>query len=101
MDFQKVIDSPIPTVVDVGAEWCSPCKMMDPIVDEIKDEYGNQINIVKIDVNKDGDLANQLGVLSIPTFLFYKNGEVKQRFTGAIAKNIFKQRINEFITGAL
>ena len=101
MNFQKVIDSPVPTVVEVGAEWCSPCRAMEPIIDEIKDECNNQFDIVKINVNEDGELANQLGVLSIPTFLFYKNGEVLHRLTGTIPKNVFKQRINEFITGVI
>lgn len=90
----EVLESDLPVLVDFWAEWCSPCKSMVPLLDQIEEELKGQAKVVKINVEDYPDLAVQYNVRSIPNFLFFKNGEVKDAFVGSkISKDELKQRV--------
>ncbi|MFP4376225.1 MAG: thioredoxin [Spirochaetales bacterium] len=79
----EVANSDIPVLVDFWAEWCVPCKMVAPVLEEISDDYDGKLKIGKLDVDSEGDLAMKYGVQSIPTLLLFKNGEVVGQKVGA------------------
>ncbi len=85
--FQKIIDSKIPVLVDFFADWCGPCKMLAPILKQVKDELGEDVKIVKIDVDKNQPLANQYQVRGVPTMLLFKDGKQVWRKSGVLQKN--------------
>lgn len=94
--FQEIVSSDKPTLVDFYATWCGPCKTMSPILDQLKKELKDQVRILKIDVDKNQELASKLGVRGVPTFILYKSGKKVWRQSGAIDKNILVQKINEY-----
>ncbi len=83
---EEVIKSDKPVIVDFYADWCGPCKMQSPIIDSIAEEQ-NEIKIGKVNVDENPDLASQYNVMSIPTILVIKNGEVSKQFVGLTDKN--------------
>lgn len=96
-DFEnEVINSDVPVLVDFWATWCGPCKMIAPSLDELSEEMPN-VKFVKIDIDKNSGYAGQLGIMSIPTLLIYKNGEVVGKQVGAIPKDSIKNFIESFI----
>ncbi len=78
----EVLDSSEPVLVDFSAVWCGPCKMLDPIIEQLAGEWKNKVKVVKIDADQNPDILMQYSVLGIPTLLFFKNGELKDRVTG-------------------
>jgi len=94
-NFQKeVLDYKGVVMVDFYADWCGPCKMTGPIIDELAEEMKN-IKFVKINVDGNPELASQYNVFSIPTFLIFKNGSVINQFVGALSKEAFIGEINK------
>jgi thioredoxin 1 len=91
---QEVVQSASPVVVDFWADWCHPCKMIAPILDEIANEKNGAVKIAKVDVNDNPELSARFGVRSIPTLLFFKNGEVKDQVIGATTKKELVSRID-------
>lgn len=86
-DFQKeVLESDIPVLVDFYADWCGPCKMMSPVLDQLSTELEGQIKIGKVNVDDDPELAGQFKVMSIPNFVLIKNGQVVDQVIGAVPK---------------
>lgn len=86
-DFQKeVLESDIPVLVDFYADWCGPCKMMSPVLDQLSAELEGKIKIGKVNVDDDPELAGQFKVMSIPNFVLVKNGQVVDQVIGAVPK---------------
>lgn len=83
---QEVLKSDKKVLIDFYADWCGPCKMMSPVIDEIAEELGENVKVVKINVDENVNLAEKYEVMSIPTILVLKNGEVLKSFVGVTAK---------------
>ena len=83
---QEVLQSKIPVLVDFSADWCGPCKMMAPVIEELAGEYEGEMKIGKINVDQSPDIAQKYNVMSIPIFAFFKNGEVIETAVGALNK---------------
>ncbi len=79
---QEVLNSEVPVLVDFFATWCGPCKMMSPIVEELAKEMGGKAKVYKVDTDEEQDLAIKYGIMSIPTFIVFKNGEVVNTAVG-------------------
>ena len=94
-NFQsEVIDSSVPVLVDFWAEWCGPCKMIGPIIDQLSTELGDAAKVGKVNVDDARDLAVKYNVRSIPLLLFFKNGEVKDQIVGAsVTKDQLKAKL--------
>ena len=89
----EVLKSDIPVLTDFWAEWCGPCKMIAPVLEEIAEEYDGRIKITKVDVDQSNHMAMQLGVQSIPTLVLFKNGQPVERLVGAMPKDRLLSRI--------
>lgn len=85
--FQELINSEQPVLVDFFATWCGPCKTMTPVLEELKEEMGDKLRIVKVDVDKNTKAAVHYGVRGVPTFVLFKKGEVLWREAGVIPKH--------------
>lgn len=82
----EVLKADTPVIVDFWATWCGPCKMIAPILEEIADEYADKVKVVKIDVDANNQTGAQFNIMSIPSLLFFKNGEVVDQVVGALPK---------------
>ncbi|ALM07786.1 thioredoxin [Sediminicola sp. YIK13] len=85
--FNDIINSEIPVLVDFYADWCGPCKMLAPILKQVKDELGDAIKVIKIDVDKNQALAGKFQVRGVPTMILFKNGNQLWRQSGVLQKN--------------
>jgi thioredoxin 1 len=86
-NFQaEVLESEVPVLVDFWAPWCGPCRMVAPVVEEIAEERGDQLKVVKLNIDENQDTAIQFNVLSIPTLILFRNGEVAKTVIGAYPK---------------
>jgi thioredoxin 1 len=97
-DFEgEVLKSDLPVLVDFWAEWCGPCRMVGPIVDEISEEFEGKLKVVKVNVDEAQDLAGNYQVMSIPTLLIFKAGELVEQIVGAVSKDVLSEKINQKI----
>lgn len=92
---QEVVQSSTPVLVDLWAEWCMPCRMVGPIVEELADEYAGKVKVGKLDTDACRDTALKLNITSIPTLLIYKDGEIVKKLVGMQTKKDLKRVLDE------
>lgn len=97
-NFQKeVLESVVPVMVDFYADWCGPCKMVSPIVEQLAEEYTGALKVGKVNVDENMNLASQYRIMSIPAILFFKNGEIADQIIGAVPKQQLIDKIEGLI----
>lgn len=95
--FKDIINGETPVLVDFHATWCGPCKTMGPVLEDVKSELGDRLRVLKIDVDRNSSLADRLKIRGVPTFIFYKKGEIIWRQSGGMSKNQMIGRILESV----
>ena len=94
---EEVVNADTPVLVDFWADWCAPCKVIAPIVEELAEEYDGQIKFGKVDVDSNPKVATTYGIRGIPTLLIFKAGEPVDQVVGAVPKSVLKKRLEEAI----
>lgn len=93
--LDEVVTNDNVALVDFWAPWCGPCRMLAPILDQLAEEFKNKANIVKVDTDKNQELAVKLGIRSVPTVMFYKNGILMETIVGVKSKDFYISKLNE------
>ena len=96
-NFEDIINSTTPTLVDFYAEWCGPCKMISPLLEQVSSEIGDTAKILKVDIDKNQSFAASYGIRSVPTLLLFKEGNVVWRQAGVPPKHLIVESIKNFI----
>lgn len=96
-NFEELMNSGKPMVVDFWAEWCGPCRMVAPIIDELATEYEGKVTIGKMDVDSNDEVVGRFGIRNIPTVLFFKDGNMVDKVVGAVPKDTFVKKIEALL----
>lgn len=94
---ELALKSKLPVVLDFWAEWCGPCRMIAPIIEELSKDFDGKALVGKVDVDKNDGIAEKYGIRNIPTILFLKNGEVVDKQVGAVQKAVLAEKLNKLI----
>lgn len=95
--FRNAIRQQGVTLVEFGAKWCPPCKVLLPILDELQQEEGDRVSILQVDCDESPDMASQFGVMSMPTVIVFHNGEPVDKFIGLRPKDVYQQAIAKYV----
>ncbi len=87
---QEVLNSDVPVIVDFWAEWCVPCKMIGPILEEISNDYAGKLKVAKLNVDEAGEVAARYNIISIPTLMVFNNGEAAAQQVGAVSRDVIE-----------
>ncbi|MBO9702090.1 MAG: thioredoxin [Sporocytophaga sp.] len=93
----EVIQTSTPVLVDFSAEWCGPCKMMGPVIEDLANEYAGKAKITKIDVDVNPQTTSKYGVRSLPTLLIFKDGNVVDKIIGAVPKRVITEKLSAYL----
>ncbi len=96
-NFEELLANNVVVVADFWANWCGPCRMVTPIIEELASEYEGKVLIGKVDVDDNNDVASKYGIRNIPTILFFKNGEIVDKQVGAAPKNTIEDKIKALL----
>ncbi|MBP5645675.1 MAG: thioredoxin [Bacteroidales bacterium] len=96
-NFDEILKNNPVVMVDFGATWCGPCKQLAPVVDEIANEYEGRVAVAKADVEECTDITSRFRIRNVPTVLFFKNGELKDKSVGAVPKNSLTDKLNALL----
>lgn len=96
-NFETYRNGELPLVVDLWAAWCGPCRMVAPIISELAQEYDGKVVIGKCDVEENDDVASEFGVRNIPTILFFKGGQLVDKFVGAATKGVLEEKVKALL----
>lgn len=95
-NFNSITDNGV-SLVDFWAPWCGPCKMLNPVIEKLVDEFEGKANICKVNTDEENDLASKFGIRSVPTIIFIKNGEVVAQMVGVTSEQVLKDKINSLL----
>jgi len=93
----EVLQSPTPVLVDFWAIWCGPCRLIAPIVEELATQYAGKLKVLKVDVDQEQSLAIRYGIMSIPTLMLFKGGQVVDQIVGALPRNVIEERVRRHL----